>query len=100
MPELLKVGVTDEIPEGEGKAYTAGKHKVAIFNVGGSFYAINDACPHAGGPLSDGWMEGMEVTCPWHGWTFDVRPDAPPTDGLCRYKVQVNGNELFVEIPD
>ena len=101
MPELVKVGVAGDIPNGEGKAYTCGKHRIAVFHIDGSYFAVSDACPHAGGPLSDGWLEGTEVTCPWHGWSFDVKLcDVDPKDGLCRYRVQVQGDEIHVEIPD
>ena len=101
MASLVKIGTTSDISDGEGKAYTCGKHRIAVFNVDGKFFAVSDACPHAGAPLSDGWIEGNELTCPWHGWTFDVRPCEPdPNDGLCRYRVQVDGNQLSIEIPD
>ncbi|GMV93608.1 MAG: hypothetical protein AMXMBFR82_33860 [Candidatus Hydrogenedentota bacterium] len=101
MSEVVKVAETNEIPDGEGKAITHGKHRIAVFNVGGTFHAISDACPHAGGPLSDGWLEGTEVTCPWHGWSFDVQYcDEDPKDGVCRYKVVVEGNDVKVELPE
>ncbi len=101
MSELVPIGSANQIPNGEGKAFTCGKHRVAVFNIDGAFYAVSDSCPHAGGPLSDGWLDGTEVTCPWHGWSFDVKLcDEDPKDGLCRYKVQVENGELKVEIPD
>ncbi|MBM3289947.1 MAG: Rieske 2Fe-2S domain-containing protein [Candidatus Hydrogenedentes bacterium] len=101
MAATMKIGVKSDIPAGEGRAYTCGNHRVAVFNVGGNFFAISDACPHAGGPLSDGWIDGTEVTCPWHGWTFDVRPcDVDPGDGVCRYPVHIDGDALSVEVPD
>lgn len=50
-----------------------GRYEVAVFNVGGELHAIENSCPHQGGPLADGWLEGSVVTCPWHGWCFDVR---------------------------
>ena len=101
MPDYVKLGIRSDIPDGEGKAFTCGKHRVAIFNIDGRFHAISDSCPHAGGPLSDGWLEGTEVTCPWHGWTFDVTHcDEDPKDGVCRYKVHVDGDDIKVEIPD
>ena len=101
MAEVVKVAEVGEIPEGEGKAVSHGKHRIAVFNVGGEFHAISDACPHAGGPLSDGWIEGTEVTCPWHGWAFDVKySEDDRRDGICRYKVRIEGNDISVEIPD
>mgnify|MGYP000861038162 CR=1 FL=1 len=101
MAEVVTVCTKSDIPVGEGKAFTCGKHRVAVFNLDGTFHAISDACPHAGGPLSDGWLEGSEVTCPWHGWTFDVKLcDEDPKDGVCRYKVLVEGDDIKVEVPD
>jgi nitrite reductase (NADH) small subunit/3-phenylpropionate/trans-cinnamate dioxygenase ferredoxin subunit len=47
--------------------------EVALFNVDGQLYAIDNDCPHAGGPLGDGWIKDCIVTCPWHAWSFDVR---------------------------
>jgi len=101
MPALVKLGAAADIPHGEGKAFTCGDRRVAVFNIDGNFFAIDDACPHAGGPLSDGWIEGTEVICPWHGWAFDVRPCAEdPKDGVCRYKVHVEAGTIAVELPD
>lgn len=45
---------------------------IAVFNVAGRFYAIDNSCPHQGGPLAEGWIDGTIVTCPWHAWCFDV----------------------------
>ncbi len=70
---------------------------------GGGYYAIDDACMHRGGALSEGEMEGTVVTCPLHGATFDVTtgnvlgPPAP--DGVVSYRVQVDGNDIKVELP-
>jgi nitrite reductase/ring-hydroxylating ferredoxin subunit len=101
MSEVVKIAEVTEIADGEGKAVTLGKRRIAVFNMGGTFHAISDACPHAGGPLSDGWLDGTEVTCPWHGWSFDVQYcDEDRKDGICRYKVHVDGNDVKVELPE
>ncbi len=70
---FVDVTTTTEIPEGEAKAYVVGDREIALFNVAGSFYAIENSCPHQGGPLAEGFIEGNIVTCPWHAWCFDVR---------------------------
>jgi nitrite reductase/ring-hydroxylating ferredoxin subunit len=76
--------------------------KIAIFNVAGSFHAIDDTCSHRGGSLSQGMIEGENVTCPWHGAVFDIRsgevlgPPAPK--GVARYNVRVDGVQIEVEI--
>jgi nitrite reductase (NADH) small subunit len=73
MPRFVPVAQVDQIPPGTAKAFAVGDYEVAVFNVGGTFYAIENTCPHQGGPLVDGWLEGAIVTCPWHAWCFDVR---------------------------
>src|SRR5438094_4016716 len=67
MAEFVKVAKTGEIAPGEARAVEAGGKKIALFNVDGTFYAIDDTCTHRGGPLSEGMLMGEEVTCPWHG---------------------------------
>jgi len=72
MAGFVKVAKTDEISPGHGKLVEAGGKKIALFNVEGTFYAIDDTCTHVGGPLSEGSLDGKEVTCPWHGAIYDV----------------------------
>lgn len=102
MAEFVKVAKTDEIAPGQSKMLEVNGKKIAIFNVAGSFYAIDDTCSHRGGSLSQGMIEGENVTCPWHGAVFDVRsgevlgPPAPT--GVARYNVRVDGAQIEVEI--
>ena len=102
MPEFVKVAKTDEIAPGQGKMVEVSGKKIALFNVEGSFYAIDDTCTHRGGPLSEGVLDGKEVTCPWHGAVYDVTsgevlgPPAPK--GVARYNVQIDGGDIRVEI--
>lgn len=101
MPQKIRVASVGEIPDGEGKAFTCGSHRIAVFHISGNYYAVSDTCPHAGGPLSDGWIDGTEVTCPWHGWSFDVQyTDKDPGDGVRRYRICVEGDDINVEVPD
>jgi nitrite reductase/ring-hydroxylating ferredoxin subunit len=71
--EYDRVGEVDEVPVGTAKAFVVGRHEVAVFNVAGTFFGLENCCPHQGGPLADGWLEGASITCPWHAWCFDVR---------------------------
>ena len=64
MPEFVKVAKTGDIAPGEGKSVDVGARRIALFNVGGTFYAIDDECTHRRGPLSEGMLMGEEVTCP------------------------------------
>jgi nitrite reductase/ring-hydroxylating ferredoxin subunit len=68
-----RVATVDECPPGGSLERVAGDRIVALFNVDGVFYALDGVCPHQGGPLGKGRLEGCIVTCPWHGWQFDVR---------------------------
>ncbi len=96
---FVKVGATAEIVPGEAKAYIVGDREVAVFNVDGAFYAIENSCPHQGGPLAEGFIDGPIVTCPWHAWCFDVR-DGSMTLGdystVDAFDVRIVGPELEV----
>jgi len=102
MAEFVKAAKTDEIAPGQSKMLEVNGKKIAIFNVAGSFHAIDDTCSHRGGSLSQGMIEGEKVTCPWHGAVFDIRsgevlgPPAPK--GVARYNVRVDGVQIEVEI--
>ena len=101
MGQLIAVGKTGEIPDGEAKVVTVNKKDVAVFNDGGAFFAIDDCCPHAGASLAGGFVEDGTVTCPWHAWRFRLADgawaDNPKVKTGC-YKVQVIGDEVFVEV--
>jgi nitrite reductase/ring-hydroxylating ferredoxin subunit len=73
MPRWIRVCSTDDCPPGKGIELVAGDRMVAVFNVDGKLYALDGVCPHQGGPLGKGCLTGAIVTCPWHGWQFDVR---------------------------
>lgn len=100
---FVKVATVHEIPPGKAKQVKVGGRAVALFNVEGNFYAIDDTCPHRGAPLWEGEVEGHEVTCPWHGARFDVTTGAhlcpPAARGVPAYKVQVVGEEVQVDVP-
>ena len=102
MSQFVKVAKTDEVALGEGKVVEAGGKRIAIFNIDGTFYAIDDTCTHRGGPLSEGMVAGTEVTCPWHGAVFDVTSGsvlgAPAPRDVASYAVRIDGEEIQVEI--
>ena len=72
MSDFVKVADTGELEPGKGLHTEIGDTSVALFNVEGDFYALAGRCPHRGGPLGDGYLDGKEVMCPLHAWTFDV----------------------------
>ena len=102
MAELVTVAKTSEIAPGQAKAVDVKGAPVAIFNVGGTYYAIEDTCSHVGGPLSEGAVEGTMVTCPWHGAQFDLTSGKvltpPAAAGVRSYKVRVEGHEIKLEV--
>ena len=102
MGDYVKVAQANEIEPNHAKLVEVQGKNIALFNVDGKFYAIDNTCTHRGGPLSEGELEGDEVTCPWHGARFKVtsgevlRPPAP--QGVNSYKVRVNGQDIELEL--
>ncbi len=103
MGQLIKVAEPKDVPPGTAKAVEAKGRRIALFNIDGTYYAIDDTCTHRGGPLSEGAVEGTTVTCPWHGATYDVTTGnvlgPPASEGVAHYNVQVDGNDFKVETP-
>jgi nitrite reductase/ring-hydroxylating ferredoxin subunit len=73
MANWTPVAQVSECPPGSALELVVGDRIVALFRVGDEFHALDGVCPHQGGPLGAGTLEGCIVTCPWHGWQFDVR---------------------------
>lgn len=96
---FVRLASASDVPPGTGRAYAVGRYEIALFNAGGTFYALENSCPHQGGPIADGWLEGPEITCPWHGWCFDVR-NGKMTLGdfarIARFAVDVRGLDVYV----
>jgi len=96
---FIDVTSTSAIAPGTAKAFVVGDREVAVFNVDGAFYAIENSCPHQGGPLAEGFIDGKVVTCPWHAWCFDVTSGAMTLGGFTHvesYDVQVAGSTISV----
>ena len=102
MGEFVKVATVDDLAPGQAKCVEVNDKEIAIFNIGGSFHAIDNTCTHVGGPLSEGELEGAQVTCPWHGGVFDVTTGEvlgpPPGRAVNRYNVRVEGSDIEVEV--
>ncbi len=75
---FVSVAKVSELPDGRGRCVQIGDVEVGIFRVGDAVHALENACPHAGAPLSEGWLQGPIVNCPLHGWRFDVRTGFNP----------------------
>lgn len=90
-----------EVPPGASREVVAGDRIVALYNIDGEFFALDGVCPHQGGPLGKGVLQGCVVTCPWHGWQFDVRNgefQLRKSFVHPRFNIRVEGDEVQVEI--
>lgn len=91
----------DALPAGQVVEIIIGGTAIAVANVGGAFHAMTNTCPHAGGPLGEGTLDGHDLTCPYHGWTFDVATGACKTNPdvvLRRYDVVVEKDAVCVRL--
>ncbi len=101
MSEYVKVAQVSDLQPGTGKVVMVKDKAIALFNVDGTFYAIDNTCLHRGGPLGEGEMEGNVVTCPWHGWQYDVKTGVSETNPSVKaqtYQVKVDGSTVMVSV--
>ena len=95
---FVPVAKVADVQPGAAKAVAIDGREIAVFNVDGAFYAIEDTCPHSGASLAEGWIEGTTVTCPWHAWCFSLT-DGKMTLGygsVDAFDVKVEGDDLLV----
>ena len=101
-PEFIRVGRVDDIPPGAMVQVDVDGREVVVMNLDGTFYALDNQCPHNGGPLDQGRFDSSDgrVTCPWHAWTWDIRTGqaiSPPVSYRTpTYAVRVEGSDLLV----
>lgn len=95
---FARVGPVAELPPGTAKMLAVGDYDIAVFNVGGTFFAIDDVCPHFAGSLSEGAVDGLTVSCPVHGWCFDLRDGHMPNGrrSVVTFDVRVDEDAIFV----
>jgi len=101
MPRFVKLATMDELPPGGAKEVEYEGRVYAIFNIGGMLLAIDGICPHQGGPLAEGTVEGTIVTCPWHGWQFDLETGTMPSGSRIKqavFEVKVEGQDVLVAV--
>jgi nitrite reductase/ring-hydroxylating ferredoxin subunit len=99
--DFIEVARLDQVPPGKGSLFTAAGKSVAVFNVAGKICAIADTCPHAGGSLGMGKLDGRIVACPKHGMEFDVTTGCfagSPESGVASYRVKVVDGKIMVAI--
>ena len=98
---FVRAAAASEIPVGTIKEVNVGGTAVALANIAGAYHAINNTCLHRGGPLGSGELKGKIVTCPWHGWQYDVTNGKlvmNPSIGEDCYQVEVRGDDIFVNV--
>lgn len=99
MATETRVAAIGDVPPGTAKVVQVNGKDVALYNIDGHFHATSNVCPHQGGPLGEGIVEGSTVICPWHAWAFDVRSGVSPVNPRAKietYPVRVSGQDVFV----
>lgn len=102
MSEFQRVMSVSELPpEGEAREVACGERLICIANSGGTISAMDNVCPHRGGPLGQGIIENGKLICPWHAWAFDTKTGAAVhTPGVTveMYEVRIEGDDVFVKL--
>ncbi|MGB0909938.1 MAG: Rieske (2Fe-2S) protein [Nitrospirales bacterium] len=101
MGELVSIAKADDVSPGTGIVAEVDDKSLAVFNVDGKFFVIDNTCVHRGGPLGEGDLEREVVTCPWHGWEYNVKTGActnNPDACVKSYEVTLDGTDLKVEM--
>jgi 3-phenylpropionate/trans-cinnamate dioxygenase ferredoxin subunit len=104
MAEFVKLTNRSSLPPGGKMLAEIDGRPIAVFNVDGCFYAIDDVCTHDGGPLAEGELHGAEIQCPRHGARFDVRTGKalcfPAFEPVTAHCVELRGEEVYVALVD
>ena len=101
MTRIVPLILSDDVHVGESAEVVAEGRVFAVFNVDGRYHVLDGMCPHAGGPLGKGILQGCVVTCPWHGWQFDVTSGQHQlSDGICQpgYEATVVDGMVVIDI--
>lgn len=102
MPRFVEVAKKSQIPENGAISVEVEGKRLALVNLGGEIYALDDDCPHEGGPLSEGQIVGDEIECPWHTSHFDIKTGRvtmdPATKDVATYRVRLLGDAVEVEL--
>jgi nitrite reductase (NADH) small subunit len=98
---FMRTARKDDIPPGTIREFQVEGNTIAIANVGNKYYAINNVCLHRGGPLAEGVLTGKVVTCPWHGWQYDVTTGklvANPAVAVRTYILEERGDDIWLDV--
>jgi nitrite reductase (NADH) small subunit/3-phenylpropionate/trans-cinnamate dioxygenase ferredoxin subunit len=97
--KFFTVAKTTDIDPGRARVVYVQGIEIALFNIEGEFYAVDNLCPHEGGPLVAGTVEGMVLTCPWHRWKFHLKTGRSPINPAVQvptYPVQIEGEQIRI----
>jgi len=103
MPAFVTVARASDIAPGSSRLVIVNGRMVGLFNVAGVFHAIDNVCLHRGGPLAEGGLGGHVVTCPWHGWQYDVTTGhlvQDPSVGVSKHETRIIGDDVQVRLTD
>ena len=101
MSEYVAVADVDRVPSDRGLSVSVGDRELALFNLGGQFYALDGFCPHRGGPLGEGDIIGNEIVCPWHFWSFDIATGCNSVSAemaVPTFEVKLEGERILVNL--
>jgi nitrite reductase (NADH) small subunit len=101
MADFVKIADKSELPEVDSaQEFTVGGHTLCVANVNDEYCALDNLCPHEGGPLGMGYVEGTKVVCPWHGWQIDAKTGATEIDGppVPVYELRIVGDDVLVKL--
>lgn len=101
MADFIKIAVVSDVQPGSVKEIAVNGKTLALCNVDGKFYALDNVCLHRGGPLGEGYLDGEKLECPWHGWQYDVKTGAVamnPSAKVASYEVKVEGADVLVAV--
>jgi NAD(P)H-dependent nitrite reductase small subunit len=99
--DFIDAGSVAELPSGRAKAIDADGRRIALFHTVEGFFALDNTCPHRGGPLAEGDVVGSEIVCPWHLWSFDLatgRCGGNDEMGVATHEVRIDGDRILVKV--
>jgi len=103
MSEFIRVANTSDLPAGRAVIVDVGGRTIAVFNVNGELFALDNTCMHRGGPLGEGFVDprNLTVQCPWHGWIYSLASGVSPIDSMAKvekFEVRVEGEEVQIAL--
>jgi nitrite reductase (NADH) small subunit len=103
LADFVVVGNVGDFAAGQGRMVVVGGRHVAVFRLGEEFYALDNLCLHRGGPLCEGDIDRDVVTCPWHGWSYEIKTGTlvqDPRVGVSKHEVKIEEGAVSVRLAD